>query len=95
MTGWRRTAGTAWTWRGAIGRTWSLWTMRMPEIDGWETAPVLKSAAGTGGIPAVAWTAHAMAGGRKKARKAGVRGLSAKPVHLELPREIVGRLAGK
>jgi len=72
-----------------------LMDMSLPGLDGWQATRILKSEAGTRGIPVVAVTAHSLAGDRERALEAGCDDYATKPVHLDLLLEIVGRLAGK
>jgi len=71
-----------------------LMDLSLPEIDGWQAARILKSDAGTRGIPVVALTANAMLGDREKALEAGCDDYATKPVDLPLLLEIVERLTG-
>jgi len=72
-----------------------LMDMSLPGLDGWQATRILKSEAGTRGIPVVAVTAHSLAGDRERALEAGCDDYATKPVHLDFLLEIVGRLAGK
>jgi CheY-like chemotaxis protein len=62
--------------------------MSLPVIDGWEAARRIKSAEATRAIPLIALTAHAMAGDKEKALRAGCDEYDTKPVEL-------ARLLGK
>src|SRR5262249_35688747 len=65
-----------------------LMDMSLPGLDGWEATRQLKAAPGTRDIPAIALTAHAMAGEREKAVEVGCDDYDTKPVE-------VARLIGK
>ena len=54
--------------------------MNLPVMDGWTVAQTLKTDEATRHIPIIALTAHAMAGDREKAIKAGCDDYHAKPV---------------
>lgn len=62
--------------------------MSLPVMDGWTAAGVLKQDPGTGGIPIIALTAHAMDTDRQRALEAGCDDYDTKPVNLS-------RLLGK
>ena len=57
-------------------------------IDGWEATQKLKSESETSSIPVIALTAHAIAGDREKALKAGCDEYETKPIEF-------ARLLGK
>ena len=54
--------------------------MMMPEMDGYEAIPKLKSAEGTKHIPIISVTAQAMPGDREKCLQAGADGYVPKPI---------------
>ncbi|MFN8457555.1 MAG: response regulator [Anaerolineae bacterium] len=65
-----------------------LMDMSLPVLDGWAAARQIKASIVTGSIPIIALTAHAMAGDREKALKAGCDEYETKPVEFQ-------RLLGK
>ncbi len=54
--------------------------MKMPDMDGFETAAAIRATDATGGIPVIAVTAQAMVGDRERALKAGCDEYITKPV---------------
>jgi len=63
--------------------------MSLPVLDGWEAAQQIKAQPESKDIPVIALTAHAMAGDKEKALKAGCDDYDTKPV--ELPR-LLGKI---
>ncbi|MGA2595235.1 MAG: response regulator [Bryobacteraceae bacterium] len=70
-----------------------LMDLSLPEMDGWQATRILKSDAGTCGIPVVALTAHAMVGDRERALEAGCDDYAAKPIDMPLLLKTIARLA--
>jgi CheY-like chemotaxis protein len=65
-----------------------LMDMSLPQMDGWEATRLLKEDESTRTIPVLALTAHALAGDRDKAIRAGCDDYDTKPVEFQ-------RLLGK
>ena len=70
---------------GAGGRTCPslLWTLSLPNVDGWEATRRLKANDKTKHIPVVALSAHAMVGDRETALDAGCDDYDTKPVEFQ------------
>lgn len=56
--------------------------LSMPKMDGWEMRSRIKNDLATQHIPVVALSAHAMAGDKERALKAGFNGYLTKPVNV-------------
>ena len=69
-----------------------LMDMSLPIMDGWEATRKIKASPGTGTIPVIALTAHAMAEDRDKALEAGCDDYDTKPVELARLLEKMERL---
>ena len=69
-----------------------LMDMSLPIMDGWEATRKIKASPGTGTIPVIALTAHAMAKDRDKALEAGCDDYDTKPVELTRLLEKMERL---
>src|SRR4051794_12101953 len=57
-----------------------LMDLSLPLLDGWQAPRALKADPGTGSIPIIALTAHAMPGDRDRALAAGCDDYDTKPV---------------
>ena len=72
-----------------------LMDMSLPVMDGWEATRQIKASDASASIPIIALTAHAMAGDREKAMRAGCDDYDTKPVQLtRLLSKIESALAG-
>jgi|WetSurMetagenome_2_1015567.scaffolds.fasta_scaffold778997_2 two-component system, cell cycle response regulator DivK len=71
-----------------------LMDLSLPEIDGWEAIRILKADNGTGKIPIIALTAHAMAGDRERAYQAGCDEYDTKPVDFTRLMEKIHKFLG-
>ena len=65
-----------------------LMDLSLPVMDGWEATSTIKADGNTKDIPIIVLTAHAMAGDREKALKAGADEYDTKPIDFK-------RLLGK
>ncbi len=65
-----------------------LMDLSLPVVDGWAATRQIKAGPGTGSIPVIALTAHAMSGDRERALAAGCDDYDSKPVEID-------RLVGK
>lgn len=57
--------------------------MMMPEMDGYEALPIIKSLDNRKGLPVVAVTAQAMVGDREKCLNAGANDYISKPIDVD------------
>jgi CheY-like chemotaxis protein len=72
-----------------------LMDLSLPILDGWEATRRIKADKGTGHIPVIALTAHAMTGDREKALAAGCDDFDTKPVEIDRLIGKIEALAGK
>jgi two-component system, cell cycle response regulator DivK len=73
-----------------------LMDMGLPVMDGWAATRLLKQDAATRHIPVIALSAHAMAGNREQALRAGCDEYDTKPVELSrLLGKMTALLAGR
>jgi CheY-like chemotaxis protein len=72
-----------------------LMDLSLPVLDGWEATRRIKAGKGTGHIPVIALTAHAMTGDREKALAAGCDDFDTKPVEIDRLIGKIEALAGK
>lgn len=68
-----------------------LMDMMMPEMDGYEAIPLLKSNDSLRHIPVIAVTAQAMTGDREKCLAAGADDYISKPVNVDHLQQILNR----
>ncbi len=57
--------------------------MMMPEMDGYEAIPIIKTIPSRSGLPIVAVTAQAMVGDKEKCLDAGADGYISKPIDID------------
>ena len=68
--------------------------MDLPELDGWQTAKLLKASPATAHIPIIAVTAYAMLDDRQRSLEAGCDDFETKPVELPKLLEKMAKLLG-
>jgi two-component system cell cycle response regulator DivK len=71
-----------------------LMDMMMPDMDGYEAIPRIKSLEGIGQLPIIAVTAQAMKGDRERCLQAGADGYVAKPVDVDILVNLLNRYIG-
>ncbi len=72
-----------------------LMDISLPEINGWELAPMILQSEGLREVPIIAVTAHAMAGDEKRSLEVGCKAYVAKPIDEDELLEKIEALIGK
>ena len=72
-----------------------LMDISLPEINGWELAPMIRRTEGLQEVPIIAVTAHAMAGDEERSKAVGCDDYVAKPINEDELLEKVEKLIGK
>ena len=67
--------------------------MMMPDMDGYEAIPIIRSLKDRSNLPIVAVTAQAMVGDREKCLEAGADDYISKPVDIDKLFDIIGKLS--
>ena len=67
----------------------------LPEINGWDLAPMIRQSEGIEGVPIIAATAHAMAGDEARCREVGCNDYVSKPIDEDELMEKIEALIGK
>lgn len=72
-----------------------LMDISLPEIDGWDLAPLIRQSDGLADVPIIAVTAHAMAGDQQRAMDVGCTDYVSKPIDEDILFEKIEELIGK
>ena len=72
-----------------------LMDISLPEINGWELAPMIRRTEGLQEVPIIAVTAHAMAGDEERSKAVGCDDYVAKPINEDELLQKVEKLIGK
>ena len=67
----------------------------LPEINGWDLAPMIRESEGIEDVPIIAATAHAMAGDEARCREVGCNDYVSKPIDEDELMEKIEALIGK
>jgi len=71
-----------------------LMDITIPEISGYDLAPLIRQSEGLGDVPIIAVTAHAMAGDEEKVMAAGCSAYISKPIDEDLLLDKIEELIG-